>query len=142
MPITEAEAKQKIIAYCNKDSRGIIGFFSTMFTDKTITVSFTQILQQWQKDANLVLPQQLSFAGNFVIDKNGLSTVNKLIPWHEVIVTATTRHLTRIDEYNHKTDNYFLACLKNGDVIEKELGDIKKYSNLLGHFIELYKNLP
>ena len=140
MLIAEEEAKEKILTYCNKKGKGLKAFFSTLFNSKTTTVSFTQILQQWQKDANLSLPQKLDFPNGFVIDKSGLTIANKLIIWHEIIVTAIIEDVTHIDEYTFKTEHYFIACLKNGEIIEKELGDIKKYSNLLGHFIELYKS--
>jgi hypothetical protein len=35
--------------------------------------------------------------------------------------------------------NYFMAYTKDGEIINQEIGDIKEYSNLYGHFVELYK---
>lgn len=54
-------------------------------------------------------------------------------------MTAIAVHYIDGGRREHHIQNYFMAYTKNGEVINQQVGDLKDYSNLFGHFIELYK---
>ena len=141
--MTKEEAKETLLQHCDKVMKRANRF--SFFTDRRrdITLDITRILEPWEKDANLALPAKLNFPDHsigFTIDSNGLTLGNSLVKWNEVALTAIAKHFIQLGMRRYKTEYYFICCLINGDIIERELGNIDKYSNLLGHFIELYKN--
>lgn len=141
--MTQEEAKENLLQHCDKIMKRANRF--RFFTDRgrKITLDITRILKDWEKDANLPLPTKLVFpdnANDFTIDLSGITTRNNLIKWNGVVLTAIAKHDIQQNRREYETEYYFICCLSNGDIIEKELGKIEKYSNLLGHFIEQYKN--
>ncbi len=142
--MTKDEAKETLLQHCDKVMKRANRF--SFFTDRgrKITLAITRILKDWEKDANLPLPTQLVFPDNtnvITIDPNGITTRNGLIKWNDVVLTAIAKHHVQVSRREYETEYYFICCLNNGDIIENELGNIEQYSNLLGHFIEQYKNV-
>ncbi|MDP2388505.1 MAG: hypothetical protein Q8M29_19180 [Bacteroidota bacterium] len=142
--MTEEEAKALLLEYCNKE----YGKYSLLsLKEREITLEITEIMPSWRKDANLSLPANISFSEpskEFVIDHTGINFNGKLLKWNEVALTAIAVHFKFVGKRNYDSEYYFIGCLTNGETIEGSIGNIiavqKKYSNLLGHFIEMYKN--
>jgi hypothetical protein len=100
-------------------------------------------MESWEKEANLPLPKFIYFpkdSRSFKIDKIGIHYDKKIIPWLDIEMTALTVHHIDGGRHEHTIYNYFMAYCKNGQIINQEIGNISEYSNLLGHFIELYKD--
>jgi hypothetical protein len=139
--MTKEQIVDKLLTYCDKE----ISSFnkSTLFLyRKSIRFAQTKIMESWEKDANLPLPDKICFPKetcSFKIDKKGIHISRKLITWSEVQLTALTVHHVDGGRRENYTLNYFMAYTNKGDIINQEIGDIKEYSNLCGHFIELYK---
>ncbi|HKC69367.1 MAG TPA: hypothetical protein VKG26_14125 [Bacteroidia bacterium] len=74
MQITPEKAKELIVEYCNCPTKGTRKFFSFFAEPAKINLSFTRILQPWEKDANLALPSKLIVSDGF-IDKEGCNYV-------------------------------------------------------------------
>ena len=114
-----------------------------IFNDHDISLEKTRLLKDYEKDANLSLPSELVFE-NTRIDYIGIEYKNSLYKW-SVICCVVVKHDTRpadIGEKGHgrfRTDKYIVFSLNNGDVFQIKVGTGDQYSNLLGHFIELYK---
>jgi hypothetical protein len=143
--MTPDDAKKIIQKYCDDvyERKGL-GLF-VHGQDRKIELYITKILQPWEKDANLSLPAKITLAEghNSVLNKEGLHYSSQVIPWNEMVLTVIAEHFVGRgrDENFRKEGDYFMCCLRDGRVIEKEIAKGFNYSNLLGHFVELYKQI-
>ena len=137
--MTVEEARQKIIAYCDNEIKnsGFLGF------DKNkLELEFTRILEPYMKEANLPLPDSLSFTNDLneiVINSAGVKTSQILYAWLDIYMTAIKIHDISKHEQKREYNSYLIMCLTNGNIIELELGNLEKYCGLVGHFIEQFK---
>lgn len=136
--MTKVEATNKLVNYCDdqvKKSR-FLGF-----NKREISVEPTILLEQWQRTANLTLPSRLCFPkgkDDFVIDFNGIK-MGKTYKWSDIAATAIKTETIILTEDLNRHEYYLLTCLNNGDILERDLGNIAEYHGQLGHFIEQYK---
>lgn len=140
--MTKEQILDKLLTYCDNE---ICSFNkSRLFSyRKSIHLAQTKIMEPWEKSANLPLPDKICFPKEsciFKIDKKGVHLNHKLVKWSDIEVTAITVHQIDGGRRESYTQNYFMAYTKKGDIINQEIGDIHEYSNLCGHFIELYKS--
>lgn len=139
MEVTLEEAKELLMNHCDRQIKSSVKFFSLFSEPIKITLSFTRIMEPWEKDANLALPPKLFIHGGF-IDKTGVCHYGELTTWNEFVLTAIAEHNIlkgASEEYDYEC--HFMGCLKDGEIINEEILDWEKYSNLLRHFVELYK---
>ena len=136
--MTTGEAKALLVAYYKKKEKP--NWYSFLITrNLTTTISITELLEPWQKEANLALPSNIELNGSF-INEEGVKLPAQFVSWKDVFLTAVVQQST----YNGRRDKlkreyFFAGCLNNGETFEIAVTDIGKYSNLLGHFIEQYK---
>ncbi|HKC69366.1 MAG TPA: hypothetical protein VKG26_14120 [Bacteroidia bacterium] len=71
--------------------------------------------------------------------KRVVTTYDELTKWDDFVLTAIAEYLVSNNADSYDSTIYFMGCLKNGKIINVEIENAQKYSNLLGHFIELYK---
>ena len=135
--MTDEEAKPLIKNYVNNISRKS-GWW--IFNKRKFYLDFTNILEPWQKDANLALPKKLAFP-HFTISSKGLDFGDFTYKWNEVFGTAIKEEMigTNSDEQPVIFIRHLIFCLEDGMVIEYDLGDTSHLKNLTGHFIEEYK---
>lgn len=142
--MTIEKAREILLLHCDKKIKTAnkLRFLTDQGLD--ITLEITRVLKDYEKDANLLLPEKLCFPENsttFIIDSKGVQSGNTLIKWDSIALTAIARHRIQEDLRNFRNEHYFICCLANGDIIERQIDNIEKHSNLLGHFIELYKTV-
>jgi hypothetical protein len=136
--MTKAEATKKLIEYCNDQVRKS-GFL--IFNKRDISVAPTRLFEQYERTANLKLPPKISFPKGinwYTIDFNGID-LGRTYQWCDIAATAIKTEGIALTEDRTRYDRYLLICLNNGEILEKELGDIDEYHGQLGHFIEQYK---
>ncbi len=134
--MTEDEGIEKLIEFCDAEIKKS-GWW--IFKDKKLTFAKTKLLKQYEREANLSLPESLQIQ-NVVFNNIGLTINGTLYQWNNIVATGIKTHavpISGIPEW--RFDEYFLFCLQNGKVIEFPLGDIKHLHGQLGHFVEQYK---
>jgi hypothetical protein len=131
------QGKARLKAYYSRKENH--SWWARLFhNNKDITIEISRVLQSWEKAANLSLPEKIEFP-ELTINRNGVARKGQAIEWQKFATTAIVTYRIQVNEAEFKYENYFAGCLTNGEILEFKLGDISQYSNLLGHFIELYK---
>ena len=138
--MTKDEARKALLNYCDKEIDNS-GFW--IFGKKKLDFESTKLMKQWEKTANIKLPEKLQFQG-CVIDKNGIHIGKITHDWSDIIVTGIKTEIR--PNYLVETGQdiripYLLVYLKNGTILDLPLGDIGEYYGLIGHYIEQYKNI-
>jgi hypothetical protein len=139
--VTEKECLNNIAKFCDKELKKTSWLF--IFNDHDISLEKTRLLKDYEKDANLPLPSELVFENNR-IDYIGIEYKNSPYKWSD-ICCVVIKHDTRPADIGERgqgrfrTDKYIVFSLNNGNVFQIKVGTDEQYSNLLGHFIELYK---
>jgi hypothetical protein len=138
--MTPEEAKAKLVAYYkNKESKDPDWYRFISSVDLTTKISITELLEPWQKNANLSLPENIDLGNNVVIDVNGVKSYMGSIAWKDIFMTAVAEQSTYSNDDVIKSEHFFVACLGDGRIFEAPVTNMNEYSNLLGHFIEQYK---
>lgn len=136
--MTADDCLNKLVQFCDKEVKDS-GWW--IFNKRKITFQKTRILESYEKTANLKLPDKLEIRST-LIDFNGIKVGPTLYCWEDICATGlkieTVDNKRHDDQFDY--ENYLLFCLKDGKVIQIELGEIDKFYGLLGHFIEQYKN--
>ena len=141
--MTIEQGKHIISDYYEKKFKKINRFSFFTGRGRKVFLTYTRILNAWEKDANLPLPDQIDLSDEnitFIIDNKGLLLNNGLVVWRDVLVAAIARHRYRIPSNRYLNEYYIVACINTGDIIERRITYDEKYSKLFVHFIELYKN--
>lgn len=140
--MTEKEAILKLIRYRNRKIKES-GWW--IFNKRKIAIKKTKLLQPYERDVNLPLPESLVIE-KALFDKTGITTNSEFYPWKEILVTAILTEF--ISYYDHKVhndqlkpDETLLIYLTNNTIIEVHLGDTRHLFDQLGHFIEQYKQI-
>ena len=132
---------ESLLSYCDREINSF-NKSSLFLYRKSIRVALTRTLESWEKNANLPLPDSIYFSKdglNFKIDKKGIHVNGNLTCWEKIGLTALAVHYIDGGRRECYALNYFMAYTHKGDIINQEIGDLEKYSNLCGHFIEQYK---
>lgn len=134
--MTWEEGIKALYSYCEAETKSNRW---EIFRRKIITFEANRILQAWEKEANLPLPDHI--ASEFVrIDKHGIIKGYDKYEWVDVCASGLKKELLPIeDDEALKYDYYLLICLHTHDIIELYLGAIDQYYGLLGHYIEQYR---
>jgi hypothetical protein len=133
--MTEEKGIKILIQHCDNEIKES-GFL--IFNKKRISFEQTRLVDQWNREANLALPNNIEF--NYTtIDKNGVRFGQQNYEWCDISATGIKSEIVEVNEEYMKCNNYLLLCLNNEKVIEREIGKMEHYYNQLGHFIEQYK---
>jgi hypothetical protein len=135
--MNDAAAIEKMIQIC-KDEIKESNFIP--FLRIKLQFAETRILEPWEKKANLTRPEKISddYKG-VTINSEGIVGSGHDFKWNEIIATGI-----KTEDIPENDDSIFyrrhlLIALKNGKIIQIEIGNIDNYHGLFGHFIEEYK---
>lgn len=138
MTMTREEGVKRLLKYCDVQMRKT-GWF--IFKNPNLKYKTTRLLEDYEKTANLPLPEKLKI-GSVKIDSKGVGSGDSYeFEWKDICVTGImTRIIPSKSDYPSEDHEYYLLlCLMNGEIIEFFLQDIDHLHGLLGHFVEQYK---
>lgn len=131
------EIKRILLNYCD---RQISDRYYPFIGNLRITYSDTRILEPWEMDANLPLPEKICFPENschFQISREGVKRKNSVLKWSSVLMTAIATYNYGDDSCNNEI--YVLIYTEDFVIIKEQISVGDRFYGLLGHFIELYK---
>ncbi len=134
--MTEEEGKNIVKSYVDNIAKKSSWWF---LNRRRFYLEFSKIFEPYQKEANLLLRDELSFP-HFTMSKFGLNFGDSIYEWSEIFGVAVKTE----EKHNTTTEEtYFIKhlifCTADATVKEFMLGDTSYLKNLLPHFIELYK---
>jgi hypothetical protein len=134
--MNEEEAKYKLLKYCDREIDNS-GWW--LFGKKKLTIEYTALLETWRKNANLPLPDNITFPG-FSINSAGIDLGSSRFSWDEIAATAFKIEIIADNSAERYLElRHLLFCSHNGEIFDRQLGTTDHFKGLLGHFIESYK---
>lgn len=128
----------KLVGFCN-DELQKSGWF--VFNDHHVSLETVRLLEDYEKEANFPLPAELRFY-DALVSHRGIQVEENLYTWNDItciLVKSDTVPADYGSFERFRTNKYLVFALKSGEIIQIKAEKPEQYSNLLGHFIELYR---
>ena len=134
--MTHNEARQKLIDHCDEEIRKS-GFW--IFNRKELHFDTCRILEPYEKEANLPLPEKLTVRG-IHIDRTGIDYGDgKPLAWDKIAAAGIKSEPLYQEHQLTEYIRHLLLCLHTGEIIVIAIGNIDHLKGLFGHFIASYK---
>lgn len=111
--MSENEILERLLSDCDQQTlKHNTGTLS--FVRKNIVLDPTRILETWEKDANLPLPEKICFSRGcctLQIDRSGVKLNGVLTSWSKIKMNTLAVHHINGCRIQYFTENYFMARL-------------------------------